>query len=83
MQFFLQETELQGLENAKTFQIDFALFGNFMPSVPVGQKWLICADLKIVGPLNGLQTEYTKFCKWDNRVKSEHYVHSKWSPRKL
>ena len=35
-------------------------------------KWLICADLKVVALIRGLQTGYTKhmcfLCKWDSRA---------------
>lgn len=48
-------------------------------------EWLICADLKVVAILNGLQTGYTKFmcflCKWDSRAKAEHYTRSTWPAR--
>ena len=48
-------------------------------------KWQICADLKVVAILNGMQTGYTKYmcflCKWDSRARSEHYVRSLWPPR--
>ncbi|XP_076037944.1 uncharacterized protein LOC143030832 [Oratosquilla oratoria] len=48
-------------------------------------EWLICADLKVVAILNGLQTGYTKFmcflCKWDSRARSEHYIRSEWPSR--
>ena len=48
-------------------------------------EWLICADLKVVAILNGLQTGYTKYmcfiCKWDSRARSEHYIRSEWPQR--
>ena len=48
-------------------------------------EWQICADLKVVAILNGMQTGYTKYmcflCKWDSRARSEHYVRSLWPPR--
>lgn len=48
-------------------------------------QWLICADLKVVAILNGLQSGYTKFmcflCTWDSRMKSEHYTRRTWPPR--
>jgi len=41
-------------------------------------KWNICADLKVIALLLGLQLGYTKFpyllCKWDNRDKAYQYV---------
>lgn len=48
-------------------------------------QWLVCADLKVVAILSGLQCGYTKFmcflCKWDSRMKSEHYSRTQWPPR--
>ena len=48
-------------------------------------QWLICADLKVVAILNGLQSGYTKFmcflCTWDSRMKSEHYTRRTWPPQ--
>jgi len=41
-------------------------------------KWNICADLKVIALLLGLQLGNIKFpcflCEWDNRDKSQHYV---------
>ena len=41
-------------------------------------KWNICADLKVIAPLLGLQLGYTKFpcflCEWDSRNKAHPYV---------
>ena len=41
-------------------------------------KWLICADLKVIAILIGLQLRHTKYCcflcLWDSRERSEHYV---------
>ena len=46
----------------------------------VTYKWNICADLKVIALLLGLQLGYTKFpcflCEWDSRDKVHHYV--KW-----
>lgn len=48
-------------------------------------KWPICADLKVVALLTGLQTGFTKYmcflCKWDSRSRSEHYIRSDWPSR--
>ena len=45
-------------------------------------NWHICADLKVVAMLNGLQLGYTKFCcflcLWNSRAKAEHYVCKDW-----
>jgi len=42
----------------------------------------ICADLKVIALLLGLQLGYTKFpcflCKWDSRDKAYHYVKRIW-----
>lgn len=47
--------------------------------------WAICADLKVVALLLGLQTGYTKYCcflcEWDSRAKAEHYVRQTWPLR--
>jgi len=41
-------------------------------------NWNICADLKVIALLLGLQLGYTKFlcflCDWDSRDKAHHYV---------
>ena len=48
-------------------------------------NWLICADLKVIAILTGLQLDYTKYCcflcLWDSRARSEHYVRKQWPPR--
>ena len=48
-------------------------------------RWSICADLKVVAILNGLQAGFTKYmcflCKWDSRMKSEHYMRKCWPQR--
>lgn len=40
-------------------------------------KWEICADLKVIAILLGMQAGYTKFmcpfCLWDSRADSLHY----------
>jgi hypothetical protein len=46
-------------------------------------KWNICADLKVIALLLGLQFGYTKFpcfflCEWDSRDKAHHYVKRIW-----
>ena len=50
-------------------------------------KWNICADLKVITLLLGLQLRYTKFpcflCKWDSTGKAHHYVNRIWSARKI
>jgi len=45
-------------------------------------KCNICADLKVIALLLGLQLGYTKFpcflCEWDSRDKAHHYVKRIW-----
>jgi len=49
-------------------------------------KWNICAHLKVIALLLGLQLGYTKFpcflCEWDSRDKTHHYVRRIWHARK-
>lgn len=48
-------------------------------------NWKVCADLKVVGMLCGLQGGYTKhccfLCKWDSRDREKHYVQELWPDR--
>lgn len=48
-------------------------------------SWNICADLKVVAMLTGLQGGYTKFCcflcEWDSRARDKHYVVKNWPRR--
>lgn len=48
-------------------------------------EWLICADLKVIAILLGLQGGYSKFscflCLWDSRADSEHYSRKEWPAR--
>jgi len=50
-------------------------------------KWNICADLKVIALLLGLQLGHTKFpcflCEWDSRDKAHHYVKKIWPARKI
>ena len=50
-------------------------------------KWNICADLKVIALLLGLQLGYNKFpCflrEWDSRDKAYHYVKRIWPARKI
>ncbi|GBL77771.1 hypothetical protein AVEN_210980-1 [Araneus ventricosus] len=47
--------------------------------------WQICADLKVVSLLMGLQLGYTKYCcflcLWDSRAISLHYIKRDWPQR--
>ena len=47
--------------------------------------WHVCADLKVVAMLTGLQGGYTKFCcflcEWDSRARSSHYKVKEWPAR--
>ena len=49
-------------------------------------RWLVCADLKVVAILAGLQLGYTKYCcflcLWDLRARSEHYKKKHWPVRR-
>lgn len=51
----------------------------------VEHNWKVCADLKMIAILCGLQGGFTKFCcflcKWDSRARQEHYVRKNWPPR--
>lgn len=48
-------------------------------------EWKICADLKVVAMVSGLQQGYTKYmcflCKWDSRARQEHYARKDWPDR--
>ena len=48
-------------------------------------NWRICADLKVVAILTGLQLDHTKFyyfmCLWNSRARVEHYVRKDWPIR--
>lgn len=48
-------------------------------------RWKVCADLKVVAMVSGLQQGYTKFCcflcKWDSRAKKDHYSRKEWPQR--
>lgn len=48
-------------------------------------RWKICADLKVVAILCGLQGGYTKYCcflcKWDSRADHLHYIKKDWPLR--
>ena len=41
-------------------------------------SWYVCADLKVVALLQGLQLGYTKYCcflcLWDSRARNKHYI---------
>ncbi|GBO34263.1 hypothetical protein AVEN_258121-1 [Araneus ventricosus] len=48
-------------------------------------SWHICADLKVIAVLVGLQAGYTKFCcflcQWDSRDRKKHYIKKVWPKR--
>jgi len=50
-------------------------------------KWNICADLKVIALLLGLQFGYTKcpcfLCEWDSRDNAPRYVKRIWLARKI
>ena len=47
-------------------------------------SWKICGDLKVIGMLMGVQSDFTKYsfflCLWDSRATDKH-VESNWPPR--
>ena len=47
--------------------------------------WNICADLKVIGILLGMQGGYTKYCcflcEWDSRARDKHYKQKVWTKR--
>jgi hypothetical protein len=49
-------------------------------------KWIICADLKVVALLLGMQLGFTKnscfLCLWDSRARDQHYKKKVWPVRK-
>ena len=48
-------------------------------------SWKICADLKVISLLVGLQLGYTKYmcflCLWDSRDDTNHFRKKAWEPR--
>ncbi|GBO15939.1 hypothetical protein AVEN_117606-1 [Araneus ventricosus] len=50
-------------------------------------SWHICADLKVIAALVGLQAGYTKFycfvCQWDSRDRKKHYIKKLWPKRQF
>ena len=48
-------------------------------------NWLICADLKVVALIFGLQGGYTKFpcflCLWNSRADAYHFTRNLWPAR--
>lgn len=48
-------------------------------------NWLVCADLKVIAILTGLQGGYTKYCcflcLWDSRARKDHYCTKNWPSR--
>lgn len=48
-------------------------------------NWKVCADLKVVAMVTGLQQGYTKYmcflCKWDSRARQDHYSRKVWPKR--
>ncbi|GBM92641.1 hypothetical protein AVEN_107057-1 [Araneus ventricosus] len=50
-------------------------------------SWHICADLKVIAVLVGLQAGYTKFCcflcQWDSSVRKRHYIKKMWPKRQF
>lgn len=48
-------------------------------------QWKICADLKVVAMVTGLQQGWTKhccfLCRWNSRDRCEHYARTDWGER--
>lgn len=48
-------------------------------------KWKVCADLKVIAMLVGLQGGFTKYCcflcMWDSRATESHYLIKDWPER--
>ena len=48
-------------------------------------KWKVCADLKVIAIITGLQGGYTKYCCflccWDSRAREHHYTDTNWPSR--
>lgn len=48
-------------------------------------KWPVCADLKVVALLTGLQSGHTKYCcflcEWDSRAQAQHFIKKDWPLR--
>lgn len=48
-------------------------------------SWKICADLKVVALVLGMQLGYTKYCcficEWDSRARDVHYITKDWPLR--
>lgn len=48
-------------------------------------EWQICADLKVIAILLGMQAGFTKYmcplCLWDSRARDQHYKKKVWPPR--
>ena len=47
--------------------------------------WYVCADLKVVALLRGVQLGCTKYCcflcLWDSRARNKHYIEKTWPQR--
>nr|XP_022900293.1 uncharacterized protein LOC111413523 [Onthophagus taurus] len=45
-------------------------------------EWKVCADLKVIAVVTGLQGGFTKYCcflcLWDSRAREHHYVRKDW-----
>lgn len=48
-------------------------------------EWKVCADLKVVAILMGIQAGYVKYpcflCTWDSRDRKSHYTRESWDER--
>ncbi len=69
-----------------TLKENYENISNIMGSIQYEcHQWYICADLKVVALLTGLQMGYTKYCcflcLWDSRATAKHYVCKEWPHR--
>ena len=69
-----------------TLKENYENLSNIMGSIQYAcHQWYICADLKVVVLITGLQTRYTNYCcflcLWDLRATARHYVYKEWSHR--
>ncbi|GBN45101.1 hypothetical protein AVEN_181757-1 [Araneus ventricosus] len=50
-------------------------------------SWHICADLKVIAVLVGLEAGYTKsccfLCQWNSRDRQKHYIKKVWPKRQF
>jgi hypothetical protein len=69
---------LMSLSHAGHIELTYATIQGLLEKISYeDHQWNICADLKVVALLTGLQGGYTKLCcflcEWDSRVRNRHY----------